>query len=95
MSVTGKRVTPFEMNKETDNLNRDDRFAYPVRLLSLDGACRYLSCSSDLLEELIAIGDIDVVRLGREPKRDRDRRKRWIDRLELDKLIENRKGREG
>ena len=83
------------MNKETNKLEQDDWIECPVRLLSLEGACRYLSCSPDLLEELIAIGDIDVVRLGREPKGDRDRRKRWIDRLELDKLIENRKGREG
>jgi len=80
------------MKNETDNLHRDDRIAYPVRLLSLEGACRYLSCSGDLLEELIALGTFPVVRLGAEPgKGRRDRRKRWVDRLDLDRFIEKRK----
>jgi len=83
------------MSKETDNLDRDDRIPYPVRLLSMEGACRYLSCSGDLLEELISLGDIGVIRLGREPKGGKDKRKRWIDRYELDNLIERRKGNEG
>ena len=92
-SVTGKRVTLYEMAKETNNLNRDDRIAYPVRLLSLEGACRYLSCSGDFMEELIAVGDVPVIRLGRKPEGDRDRRKRWVDRVDLDSLIDKRKER--
>ena len=83
------------MNKENVNLNRDNRIAYPVRLLSLEGACRYLSCSGDLLEELIALGNISVIRLGPEPKGARDRRKRWIDRVDLDQFIEERKRKIG
>jgi hypothetical protein len=79
------------MSKGIDTLDRDDWITYPVRLLSLEGACKYLSCSGDLLEELIAVGDIQVIRLGRERKGGRDRRKRWIDRLDLDRLIEVRK----
>ena len=78
------------MNKEINNIDTGDRIQYPVRLLSLEGACRYLSCSGDLLEELIAVGDIPVIRLGREPK-GRDRRKRWVDRIDLDALIERKK----
>ena len=83
------------MSRETENLDRDDRFRYPVRLLSLEGACHYLSCSGDLLEELISLGDIGVIRLGRESKGDKDRRKRWLDRYELDSLIERKKVRQG
>ncbi|PKN64117.1 MAG: hypothetical protein CVU57_16210 [Deltaproteobacteria bacterium HGW-Deltaproteobacteria-15] len=80
------------MRQETDNLSREDRIAYPVRLLSLEGACKYLSCSGDLLEELIALGAFPVVRLGAEPgKGGRDRRKRWVDRFDLDRFIEGRK----
>jgi|GEM_PF-4101156 len=79
------------MNKETDNLERDNWIPYPVRLLSLEGACKYLSCSGDLLEEIIAMGDIPVIRLGREPRGKRDRRKRWVDRYDLDSFIEARK----
>ena len=80
------------MNKENANIDTGDRFHYPVRLLSLDGACRYLSCSSDLLEELIALGTFPVVRLGPEPGHGkRDRRKRWVDRVDLDNLIEEKK----
>lgn len=79
------------MNKETDNLEGDYRTPYPVRLLSLEGACKYLSCSGDLLEELISMGRIPVIRLGREPKGNRDRRKRWVDRYDLDSLIERKK----
>jgi hypothetical protein len=79
------------MNKDTDKLNGDDRIPYPVRLLSLEGAGQYLSCSGDLLEELIATGDIPVIRLGREPRGARDRRKRWVDRVDLDVFIQKRK----
>lgn len=79
------------MARENNSLDRDDRISNAVRLLSLEGACRYLSCSGDLLEELIAMGDIPVVRLGREPRGNRDRRKRWVDRLDLDSLIESKK----
>ena len=79
------------MTKKTEDIDRDYRIAYPVRLLSIEGACHYLSCSGDLLEELISIGDIAVVRLGRAPKGDRDRRKRWIDRHELDQMIQTKK----
>ena len=80
------------MLNENQQITRDSRIPYPVRLLSLEGACRYLSCSNDLLEELIGLGDIPVVRLGPKPKGSRDRRKRWIDRFDLDKLIDDRKG---
>lgn len=93
-SVTGKRVTRSEMRNETDNLSRDYRIQYPVRLLSLEGACRYLSCSGDLLEELIALGCFPVIRLGVSPKGSRDRRKRWVDRMDLDTFIESRKSKE-
>jgi hypothetical protein len=79
------------MSKETENLDRDGWISYPVRLLSLEGACKYLSCSGDLLEELIALGDISVIRLGRKPKGTRDRRKRWVDRVDLDRMIQERK----
>ena len=79
------------MNQENNNIDIDSRIPYPVRLLSLEGACRYLSCSGDLLEELIALGDVPVIRLGRPPKGERDRRKRWVDRWDLDSLIEARK----
>ena len=91
LSVTETQVTPSKMNRETGSLNRDDWIHYPVRLLSLEGACQYLSCSGDLLEELIALGDVPVIRLGREPRGKRDRRKRWIDRLDLDRFIDMRK----
>ena len=79
------------MTKDINDLNQDDRIPYPVRLLSIEGACQYLSCSGDMLEELISIEEIPIVRLGREPKGCRDRRKRWIDRFDLDKLIEKKK----
>jgi len=62
-----------------------------VRLLSLEEACKYLSCSGDLLEELIVTEGLPVVRLGTKPKGNRDRRKRWIDRIDLDNLIQRRK----
>lgn len=78
------------MGNECDNISRGYWFSYPVLLLSLEDACKYLSCSGDLLEELIALGDIPVIRLGREPK-GRDRRKRWVNRYDLDRLIEERK----
>ena len=42
------------MNKESGDIDRDYRIDHPVRLLYFEGACRYLSCSHDLLEELIA-----------------------------------------
>lgn len=79
------------MNKDNKDIDGDYWTPYPVRLLSLEGACKYLSCSGDLLEELIAIGQIQVIRLGREPKGNRDRRKRWVDRIDLDSLIERKK----
>ena len=84
------------MVRENNNLSKDSRIGYPVslqvRLLSLEGACKYLSCSNDLLEELIALGFLPVVRLGPEPGQGkRDRRKRWIDRADLDRFIEERK----
>jgi len=79
------------MTNKTEDIDRDYRIAYPVRLLSIEGACRYLSCSGDLLEELISIGDIAVIRLGRAPKGNRDRRKRWVDRYELDEMIKGKK----
>mgnify|MGYP006297534865 CR=1 FL=1 len=64
----------------------------PVRLLSIEGASTYLSCAPDLVEDLIAIGEVPVVRLGSPPPKGRkDRRKRWIDRRDLDRLIESRK----
>lgn len=79
------------MVKETNNLNRADRISYPVRLLSIDGACRYLSCSSDILEDVLATGEIPVIRLGRRPVGDRDRRKRFVDVRDLDRFIDARK----
>lgn len=80
------------MSRKTDNLDRDDWIRNPVRLLSLEGASTYMSCSGDLLEELIAMGYFPVIRLGLEPgPGKRDRRKRWIDRLDLDKFIGERK----
>jgi hypothetical protein len=82
------------MVKENKNLHIDSRIPYPVRLLSLEGACKYLSCGGDLLEELIGLGCFPVVRLGPEPGQGkRDRRKRWLDRLDLDKFIEDRKAK--
>jgi hypothetical protein len=82
------------MSKENDNLNTDSWIPYPVRLLSLESACRYLSCSGDLLEDLIALGDIPVIRLGRKANGEKDRRKRWVDRVDLDRFIEQRKASE-
>jgi hypothetical protein len=80
------------MSKEKNNLERGSRSDNPVRLLSLDGACKYLSCGGDLLEELIGLGYFPVIRLGPEPAPGkRDRRKRWVDRLDLDQFIEERK----
>ena len=80
------------MNNAINNLDTGDRIHSPVRLLSLEAACRYLSCSGDLLEELIALGTFPVIRLGPEPGHGkRDRRKRWIDRVDLDNLIERKK----
>ena len=80
------------MRKKIDKLNRDRWIGHPVRLLSLEGACRYLSCSGDLLEELIALGTFPVIRLGPEPgPGKRDRRKRWLDRCDIDRFIEVRK----
>jgi hypothetical protein len=93
-SVTGNRVTPIEMSMEIDSLTRDDRIQYPVRLLSLEGACKYLSCSGDLLEKLIAMGCFPVIRLGPDPAPGkRDRRKRWLDRYDLDYFVETKKDR--
>jgi hypothetical protein len=80
------------MAKGNDNLSRDDWIQHPVRLLSLEGACRYLSCSGDLIEELIARNCVAVIRLGAEPGAGkRDRRKRWLDRVDLDQYIEQQK----
>jgi hypothetical protein len=82
------------MNQEIDNIERDYRTPYPVRLLSLEGACKYLSCSGDLLEELIAMGCFPVIRLGPDPgPGKRDRRKRWLDRYDLDYFVETKKDR--
>ena len=81
------------MAKELNHLKQGDWIPYPVRLLSIEGACQYLSCSGDMLEELISIERIPVIRLGREPKGSRDRRKRWVDKNDLDKLIEGKKDR--
>lgn len=69
----------------------DNQIQPLIRLLSLEDACWYLSCSDDLLEGLIVLGEVPVIRLGREPKGERDRRKRWVDRYDLDALIESRK----
>lgn len=82
------------MSKENKDIKQDSRIPYPVRLLSLEGACRYLSCSGDLLEDLISMDYFPVVRLGPEPKGKRDRRKRWVDRVDLDNFIEERKQHE-
>jgi hypothetical protein len=79
------------MAKKNNKIDRDSRIQYPVRLLSMDAACHYLSCSSDTLEELISLEGIPVVRLSSEPKGNRDRRKRWIDVHDLDSLIERKK----
>ena len=80
------------MSNKSDKLGRDNWIGHPVRLLSLEGACRYLSCSGDLLEELIGLGFFPVIRLGAEPgPGKRDRRKRWVDRADLDQFIEDRK----
>ena len=80
------------MSKENKDIKQDSRIHYPVRLLSLEGACRYLSCSGDLLEDLIAMDCFPIVRLGKKTKlTKKDRRKRWVDRIDLDKFIEERK----
>ena len=80
------------MRQKTDKLERDHWIGHPVRLLDLEGACRYLSCGVDLLEELIALGSFPVIRLGAEPgPGKRDRRKRWVDRCDIDRFIEVRK----
>lgn len=68
-----------------------DSLACPIRLLSISGACRYLSCSQDILEDILATGEIPILRLGREPLGNRDRRKRFIDMRDLDRFIEQRK----
>lgn len=81
---------------EFTEIRRGDRIQHPVRLLSVDGAARYLSCCSDLVEDLIALGEVPVVRLGTPPPKGRkDRRKRYVDRNDLDELIESRKERVG
>jgi hypothetical protein len=80
------------MAKGNNKLSRDDWINHPVRLLSLEGGCRYLSCSPDLMEEMIGLGCFPVIRLGAEPGAGkRDRRKRWVDRTDLDRFIEERK----
>lgn len=94
-SVVDLVVTLQKMRKDLKSLDTDDWIPYPVRLLSIEGGCKYLSCSGDLLEELIATGEIHVIRLGKRPKGSRDRRKRWLDRVELDSLIEERKTKTG
>jgi hypothetical protein len=77
-------------------INKGDWIGSPVRLLSLDDACHYLSCSSDLLEDLIAMGKIPIIRLGLTPNKGRtDHRKRWVDIKDLDAFIESRKERIG
>lgn len=82
------------MRKDLKNLDTDDWIPYPVRLLSLEGACKYLSCSADLLEELIAMGCFPVIRLGPDPgPGKRDRRKRWLDRYDIDYFVETKKDR--
>jgi hypothetical protein len=79
------------MDKETNNITRDNGRSSSTPL-SLEGATKYLSCSGDLLEELIALGSFPVIRLGAEPgPGKRDRRKRWIDRIDVDRFIEGRK----
>ena len=79
---------------EPRHIERGDRIQHPVRLLSIEGASVYLSCSLDTVEELIGSGLVPVVRLGLAPGRGkRDRRKRWVDRNDLDELIESRKER--
>ena len=81
---------------ESMEIRKGDRNRYPVRLLSIDGAARYLSCCADLGEDLIALGEVPVIRLGTPPPRGRkDRRKRYVDRNDLDELIESRKKRIG
>ena len=82
------------MNKDNKDIDRDYWTPYPVRLLSLEGACKYLSCSGDLLEELIALGCFPVIRLGPGPGHGkRDRRKRWLDRYDLDDFVDRKKDR--
>lgn len=82
--------------REGNDISRGDRIQHPVRLLSIEGGGRYLSCGPDMIEDLIALGEIPVVRLGTPPPKGRkDRRKRYVDRNDLDELIENRKTRIG
>lgn len=77
---------------DSRNITRHDRIHNPVRLLSIEGASVYLSCSLDTVEELLAMNLIPVVRLGAAPGKGRkDRRKRWVDRQDLDTFIEQRK----
>ncbi len=91
-SVTRKQVTQSEMKKENNKLDMDYRTEHPVRLLSLVGVSRYLSCSGDLIEELISMGSFPVVHLSPAPKTGkRDRRKRWVDIKDLDSFIEAQK----
>jgi len=81
-----------EGERPPDGNHVDHRTCYPVRPLPVEGACRYLPCSDDLLEELISLGHFRVIRLGSEPGQGkRDRRKRWVDRHDLDDFIEKRK----
>ena len=62
------------------------------RLFTLHDACKYLSCSLDLVEDLIAMGEIPIIRFGQPPgKGKKEQRKRWIDKLDLDRLIERKK----
>jgi hypothetical protein len=82
--------------KDSGNIERGDRSKHPVRLLSVEGGSIYLSCSTDTIEELIGLGALPVVRLGVPPHPGKkDRRKRYVDRNDLDELIESRKERIG
>ena len=74
-------------------LNMAQGIEYPVRrLMSLGDGCKYLKCSRDLIEDLIALGEIPIIRFGQPPgKGKKERRKRWIDIRDLDELIESKK----
>jgi hypothetical protein len=81
---------------ENQDLVKGDRIPHPgyfKRLYTLEQAADYLACGLDLIEELIGARQLPVVRLGLPPKKAErgDRRKRWIDRADMDRLIMERK----
>lgn len=78
--------------RKNNNIHKARGIEIPVRLISLDDACKYLSCCLDMLEVMIGRGEIPIIRFGSPPDNGKkDNRKRWIDWKDLDDLIESKK----